>query len=83
MRGILSPAPLDLVDLLFYLEGLQVIEFWFVGLKFGMEFVLAGFFLNHVSSSVPIDATSYCVQSCAYRLVPLEQHNSSAFVSSC
>ena len=45
MRSILSPTPLNLVDLLFYFEGLQVIELGFVGLEFGMEFVLARFFL--------------------------------------
>jgi hypothetical protein len=83
MRSILSPAPLDLVDLFFYLKGLEVVKFGFVGLKFGVEFVLAGFFLSHVSSTVPIDASPCCVARCAYRLVPLEQHNSSTFVSSC
>jgi hypothetical protein len=83
MRSILSPAPLDLVDLLFYLEGLQVVEFGFVGLKFGMELIFAGFFLNDVSSIIPVDATSCCAPRCAYRLVPLEEDNSSAFVSSC
>jgi hypothetical protein len=30
MRSILSFAPFDLVDLLFYFEGLEVIEFGFV-----------------------------------------------------
>jgi hypothetical protein len=30
MRGILSPAPLNLVDLLFYFEGFEVIKFGFV-----------------------------------------------------
>jgi hypothetical protein len=45
MRGILSSAPLDLVDLLFYLEGLEIIELWLVGLEFCMELILAGFFL--------------------------------------
>jgi len=45
MRCILSPAPLDLVDLLLNLEGLEVIELGLVGLKLGVELVLAGFFL--------------------------------------
>jgi hypothetical protein len=45
MGRILSPAPLNLIDLLFYFEGLQVIKFGLVGLKFGMELVLASFFL--------------------------------------
>lgn len=52
MRGILSSAPLDLVDLLFYFKGLQVIELWLVGLKFCMELILAGFFLEDVRYSV-------------------------------
>ena len=46
MGSILSPAPLDLVDLLFYLERLEVIELGFVGLELGMKFVLAGFLLQ-------------------------------------
>jgi len=50
MGSILSPAPLDLVNLLFYLEGFQVIEFGFMGLEFGMEFVFAGFFLASTTS---------------------------------
>lgn len=49
MRCILSPAPLDLVDFLFYLQRLEVVEFRFVRLKFGVKFVLAGFFLSQVS----------------------------------
>jgi hypothetical protein len=53
MGSILSPAPLDLVNLLFYLEGFQVIEFGFMGLEFGMEFVFASFFLAS-STSVPV-----------------------------
>jgi hypothetical protein len=48
MGSILSSAPLDLVDLLFYFKGFEVIEFGFVRLKFCMELVLAGFFLGHV-----------------------------------
>ena len=44
-------APLDLVDLLFDLERLQVIEFRLVRLEFGMELVFAGFFLLLVSLS--------------------------------
>lgn len=46
MRCILSSAPLDFVDLFFNFEGLQVIEFGLVRLEFGMEFILAGFFLG-------------------------------------
>lgn len=51
MRSILSPAPLDLVDFLFYLQGFQVVEFGLVRLKFGMEFVFTGFLLPMVSYS--------------------------------
>jgi hypothetical protein len=39
MGSILSSTPLDLVDLFFYFEGFEVVEFGFVGLKFGMELV--------------------------------------------
>ena len=49
MRGVLSAAPLDLVDLLFYFKGLEIIKFWFVGLKLGMELVFARLLLRRVS----------------------------------
>jgi hypothetical protein len=51
MGSILSPAPFDLVDLLFYFEGFEIVEFGFVRLELGMELVLACFFLDNVSSS--------------------------------
>jgi hypothetical protein len=51
MGSILSPAPLDLVDLLFYFEGFEIIEFGFVRLELRMELVLACFFLDNVNSS--------------------------------
>ena len=44
-------APLDLIDLLFDLERLQVIELRLVRLELGVELVLAGFFLHNVSLS--------------------------------
>jgi hypothetical protein len=50
VRSILPPAPLYLIDLLFYFEGFEVVEFGFVGLKFGVELILACFFLQNVSS---------------------------------
>jgi len=40
-----NSAPLDLVDLLFDLEGFEVVEFGLVRLELGMELVLACFFL--------------------------------------
>jgi hypothetical protein len=45
MRGVLPLAPLDFVDLLLDLQGLEVVEFGLVGLEFCVELVLAGFFL--------------------------------------
>jgi hypothetical protein len=46
MSLILSFTPLDLVDLLLNLQGFEVIELWLVRLKFGIELVLAAFFLQ-------------------------------------
>ena len=51
MRRILPATPLDFVDLLLDLKGLQVVEFGLVRLELGMEFVLACFLLPTVSSS--------------------------------
>ena len=45
MGLVLPLAPLDLVDLLFDLEGLEVIELGFMGLKLCVEFVFATLFL--------------------------------------
>ena len=45
MCFILSFTPFDLVDFLLDLQGLEIIEFWFMRLKFGVEFVLAALFL--------------------------------------
>ena len=45
MGGILSSAPFDLVDLLLDFKGFEIIELGFVRLEFGVEFVLASFFL--------------------------------------
>ena len=49
MRRILPTAPFDLIDLLLYFKGLEIVEFRFMGLKLCMEFVLAGFLLLEVS----------------------------------
>ena len=46
MRRVLALAPLDLVDLLLDLEGLEVVEFGLVRLKLGVELVFARFFLG-------------------------------------
>ena len=45
MRGILSFAPLDLIDLLLDLQRLEIIELWFVRLELGVELVFATLFL--------------------------------------
>lgn len=51
MRGVLSSTPLDLVDLLFYLQGFQVIELGLMRLELGVEFVFTCFLLSMVSYS--------------------------------
>ena len=55
MRGVLSSAPFNLVDLLFNLQRLKVVKLWFVGLKLGMELVFAGFLLRAVNSGLDRD----------------------------
>lgn len=82
--GILSSTPLDLVDLLFDFERLEVIELGLVRLELGVEFVLAGFFLlatsgmsrnSTVSTQSPGPAT-HC-------FVALEKDNSSTLITCC
>jgi hypothetical protein len=53
MGGVLSAAPLDLVDLLFYLQGFEVIELGLMRLKFGMKLVFARLLLRRVSKIAP------------------------------
>lgn len=45
MRGILPSTPLNLVYLLFYFQGLEVVELGLMRLEFGVELVLASLFL--------------------------------------
>jgi hypothetical protein len=52
MRGILALTPLDLVDLLLNLERFEIVKFWLVRLKFGVEFVLATLFLQGDASDI-------------------------------
>lgn len=84
MGGILSSTPLDLVDLLFDFEGLEIIELGLVRLELGVEFVLAGFFLlstsgmsrNSTIISQSPDPATHC-------FVTLEQDDSSTLVTCC
>jgi hypothetical protein len=82
--GILPSTPLDLVDLLFDFEGLEVIELGFVRLEFGVEFVLASFFLLGTSdasrSSSGIEVVAEPITHC---FIALEQDNSSTLITCC
>ena len=49
MRRILPTAPFDLIDLLLYFKGLEIVEFRFMGLELCMKLVLAGFLLLQLS----------------------------------
>lgn len=83
MRGILSSAPLDLVDLLFDFEGLEIVELRLVGLEFGVEFVLAGFFLARRSvSSMTALSSPESVELDTHCLVALEQDDTATLVTS-
>ena len=46
MGGILSFAPLDLIDLFFDFQRLQVVKLGFMRLELCIEFVLAALFLR-------------------------------------
>lgn len=84
MGGILSSTPLDLVDLLFDFEGLEVIELGLVGLKLGVEFVLAGFFLLGTSgTSRNTIVTAQSPDPATHCFVALKQDNPSTLVTCC
>ena len=46
MCSILALAPLDLIDLFFDLERLEVVEFWFMRLELCVELVFTALFLG-------------------------------------
>lgn len=52
MRRILPFAPLDLVDLFFNFKRLEIVEFGFMGLEFGMKLVFTSFFLESQVSAL-------------------------------
>lgn len=80
----MSSTPLDLVDLLFDFEGLEVIELGLVRLELGVEFVFASFFLLSTlgmsRSSAVIAGATRPVTHC---FVALEQNNSSTLITGC
>jgi hypothetical protein len=78
--GILSPAPLDLVDLLLDLQRLEVVELGFVGLEFGVELVLASLFLFGLSVG---KRDGWARRRATCRLVPLKENDATTFVASC
>lgn len=80
----MSSTPLDLVDLLFDFEGLEVIELGLVGLKLGVEFVLAGFFLLGTSgTSRNTIVTAQSPDPATHCFIALEQDNPSTLVTCC
>ena len=104
MRGILSPTPADLVDLLLDLERLEVVKLGLVRLELGVELVLAALLLRTAKTSrggrksqrkCPVHALVHRQQAlrcCAaamraqamtitHRLIPLEQHHTTALVA--
>lgn len=78
MRCILAATPLDLVDLLFNLKRLQVVELGLVRLELGMELVLASFLLEGVSVTGLLKLWT----SRAYCFVPLEKDHATTLVTS-
>ena len=78
MRCILAATPLDLVDLFFDLEGLQVVELRLVRLELGVELVFASLLLER-----GLDLNSNRTLNWkTYSLVPLEQNHTTTLVTS-
>lgn len=84
MGSVLSTTPFDLVDLLFDLEGLEVVEFGLVGLELGVELVLAGFFLSRQLENAHDDDADIIESKrpAAHSLVALKQNNPPTLVTS-
>jgi hypothetical protein len=81
MRGILPTTPLDFVDLLFYLQRFEIIEFGLVGLELGMKLVFASLLLRRVSEEV----WWACPQGSRTtdRIITLEEDYPPTLISSC
>ena len=73
----MSSTPFDLVDLLFDLEGLQIIKFRFVRLELGMELVLASLLLGGVSD----DGSRRLWSRRTYCFVPFEKDHTTTLVT--
>ena len=99
MGGILTAAPLDLIDLLLDLQGFEVVEFGLVGLELGVEFIFACFFLrdDHICQHSPwsffistifkdVDgrpSAAFFYNRGTDSLVPLEQDDSASLIAGC
>ena len=83
MRGILPFAPFDLVDFFLNLQGFEIIEFGFMRLKLGVEFVLACFllFVTSWDQTRSKESALYMTQV-TYCFVPFEEYDASALVTS-
>lgn len=77
MRCILATTPLDLVDLLFDLEGLEIVELGFVRLELGVELVLTSLLLE---GRLGVKSGKLVVAK-TYSLVSLEQNHTTALVT--
>ena len=88
MRGILSFAPLDLIDLLLDLQRLEVIELWLVRLKLCVKLVLASLFLPKKATwtgqhiIIPTRKTRLRGRRAAYHLIALEQDDAAPLIAS-
>ena len=88
MGRVLPFAPLDLIDLLFDLQRLEVIELWLVGLKLGVKLVLASLFLPRKATwtgqniTTPSRKTRLRGRRAAYHLIALEEDDTATLVTS-
>lgn len=78
MGGILTTAPFDLVDLLFDLEGFEVVELGFVRLELGVEFVFACLFLSPVLAQ----HHAFSWDRPSYSFIALKEDDSATLVAS-
>lgn len=91
MGGVLSFTPLDFINLLLDLKRLEIVEFGFVTLEFGVELVFTAFLLHllkdrgrrkrHMMTVSQHDAMNHRGAERTHRLIPLEKDYTTAFVT--
>jgi len=80
MGGVLSSAPLDLVDLLLDFKRFEIVELGFMGLEFCVELVFAASFLSIAWRNQAGDVDRYDMNE-THRLIAFKENDPTTLVT--